>query len=202
MNDLIYEKECSIPKLLANDIILLYEKSVSSHYQGLTQGGVNIDIKNTTDFSITDNTHVPEWNKINNFLKTELFKHIRNYHFEFCKKYPQFTSPVSNSSDIYYIDTLQIQRYKKNVGHFKYHNDYSQKRNGDYRILTYIWYLNDVIDGGETEFFGDNKCRITPKSGKIVIFPATWTHMHSGLMPRSDDKYIITGWLYIRTIQQ
>ena len=61
--------------------------------------------------------------------------------------------------------------------------------------LTYIWYLNDVIEGGETEFFGNYK--IKPEVGKLVLFPACWSFPHCGLMPISSNKYIITGWLYL-----
>ena len=32
--------------------------------------------------------------------------------------------------------------------------------------------------------------------GKLLIFPATWTYMHRGNVPISEDKYIVTGWLY------
>jgi hypothetical protein len=57
-----------------------------------------------------------------------------------------------------------------------------------------MWYLNDVEEGGETEFFGNYK--IKPETGKFVLFPATWTYPHAALVPRSGDKYIITGWFY------
>ena len=62
------------------------------------------------------------------------------------------------------------------------------------RHITFIWYLNDVNDGGETAFDGIYKIR--PKSGKLVLFPASWTYPHCGKMPLSSDKYIITGWIY------
>jgi hypothetical protein len=55
--------------------------------------------------------------------------------------------------------------------------------------------LNDVIEGGETDFFaGDIKIR--PKKGTLIFFPSSWTYPHSGKMPMSSNKYIITGWLY------
>jgi hypothetical protein len=60
--------------------------------------------------------------------------------------------------------------------------------------LTYIWYLNDVNEGGETIIWDNHK--IKPTTGKLLLFPATWTYPHSGLMPISNDKYIITGWIY------
>ena len=60
------------------------------------------------------------------------------------------------------------------------------------------WYLNDVEDGGETEFCGDFTIR--PEVGKLIFFPASWCYPHRGKMPISGDKYIITGWLHINNI--
>ena len=92
--------------------------------------------------------------------------------------------------------SFMIQRYKANSGRYSYHNDfwvdYEKKI---YRIVTYIWYLNSVDEGGETEFFG-GKIKIKPKSGTLVLFPASWTFPHSGKIPISSNKYIITGWIY------
>ena len=64
-----------------------------------------------------------------------------------------------------------------------------------YRVLTYLFYLNDVDEGGETEFYGGD-IKIKPKQGKMILFPSSWTYPHSGKMPVSSNKYIITGWIY------
>ena len=57
-----------------------------------------------------------------------------------------------------------------------------------------MMYLNDVDDGGETEFLYQKK-RIRPKQGRVLIFPAGFTHTHRGNPPLSGDKYILTSWL-------
>ena len=90
-----------------------------------------------------------------------------------------------------------IKKYDKNKGKFIYHNDFIiEKKNNMYRIITFIWYLNDVEEGGETEFCGDFTIR--PEVGKLIFFPASWCYPHRGKMPISSDKYIITGWLHIK----
>jgi hypothetical protein len=48
--------------------------------------------------------------------------------------------------------------------------------------------------GGETEFFYQD-CSIKPTRGTMVIAPAGFTHTHRGLVPRSNDKYILTSWV-------
>jgi predicted 2-oxoglutarate/Fe(II)-dependent dioxygenase YbiX len=94
-----------------------------------------------------------------------------------------------------------IQKYTQNIGKYIYHNDgfvYENDgknfKNEKYRVLTFLWYLNDVSEGGETEFFGDMK--IMPEAGKLILFPANWTFPHCAKTPISSDKYIITGWLF------
>ena len=90
-----------------------------------------------------------------------------------------------------------MQKYKKNSGRYIYHDDqHIDWKKNRYRILTFIWYLNDVITGGETEFFGTRE--IIPEAGKLVLFPSSWSYPHRGKMPISHDKYIITGWIYIK----
>lgn len=59
------------------------------------------------------------------------------------------------------------------------------------RYLTYLWYLNDVEEGGETEFV-DIGYRVAPRAGRLLMFPPYWMFQHAGLPPRSGDKYILS----------
>ena len=52
-----------------------------------------------------------------------------------------------------------------------------------------MFYLNDVKEGGETEFYHQN-LKVPPTQGSLVIFPAYFTHLHKGHIPITDDKYI------------
>jgi hypothetical protein len=54
-------------------------------------------------------------------------------------------------------------------------------------------YLNDVDEGGETEFLYQ-QVKIKPKRGTVVIWPGGFTHLHRGNPPLK-NKYIATGWL-------
>ena len=57
-----------------------------------------------------------------------------------------------------------------------------------------MFYLNDVQEGGETEFYYQD-LSIKPRKGTMVIAPAYFTHTHRGNVPISNDKYILTSWV-------
>jgi hypothetical protein len=57
-----------------------------------------------------------------------------------------------------------------------------------------VIYLNDVEYGGETNF-PLHEIAVTPKAGRIVFFPATWTHLHESRVPISSDKWIISSFI-------
>jgi hypothetical protein len=69
----------------------------------------------------------------------------------------------------------------------------SDNRETCHRLLAWMVYLNDVEEGGETEFLYQHK-RIKPKQGTLVIWPASFTHTHRGNSPLSNVKYVVTGW--------
>ena len=61
------------------------------------------------------------------------------------------------------------------------------------RKLVVQLYLNTIHEGGETEFLYLNK-RIKAKRGRLIIFPAAFTHTHRGNPPIGQDKYIVSTW--------
>lgn len=62
------------------------------------------------------------------------------------------------------------------------------------RYLVFLWYLNDVEEGGETQF-PDIGVSVAPRTGRLVVFPPYWMFQHAGLPPRSGDKYILSTYL-------
>ena len=63
------------------------------------------------------------------------------------------------------------------------------------RQLSIIVYLNDVAEGGET-VFTDLGISVTPKKGRILVFPSFCLFMHGGEPPKSNSKYIVVTWLH------
>jgi hypothetical protein len=62
------------------------------------------------------------------------------------------------------------------------------------RYLVFLWYLNDVEDGGETEFPGLG-VSVQPRTGRLLMFPPYWMYQHRGLAPRSGNKFIVSTYL-------
>lgn len=91
------------------------------------------------------------------------------------------------------IYTIKIQKTEPSGGYHVWHSE-DQTLEVKQRLLTFILYLNDVEDGGETEFLYLSR-RIKPKAGTLVIWPAGFTHTHRGNPPLKGSKYIVTGWV-------
>ena len=91
------------------------------------------------------------------------------------------------------IFQLKLQKTEIGEGYHMWHFE-SASRDVGGRLLSFILYLNDVEEGGETEFLYQHK-RVKPEKGTLVLFPASFTHTHRGNPPLSNSKYIITGWV-------
>ena len=104
------------------------------------------------------------------------------------------------------IDHYKLQKTTPTGGYHSWHCEFPPELPSDLnedqhfslytRYAVYTVYLNDIKEGGETEFLYQSK-RIPPKKGSICIFPSSYTHLHRGNPPLSDTKYIMTGWLHI-----
>ena len=86
---------------------------------------------------------------------------------------------------------IKVQRTEIGQGYHMWHFESNTHTN---RILAWMLYLNDVEEGGETEFLYQHKW-VKPKAGTMLIWPAAFTHTHRGNPPLSNTKYIMTGWV-------
>jgi hypothetical protein len=109
--------------------------------------------------------------------------------------YPLYVEKYSviRQADPHKVYTVKVQKTVPGGGYHVWHYEDSSRTQCQ-RILTFIIYLNDIDEGGETEFLYLGK-RIQPKEGRVVIWPSGFTHTHRGNPPLKDSKYIITGWV-------
>lgn len=202
-NKYIYINENSLSKELCKDIINLFEVEEFKH-KGVVGKGIDKNVKDTTDYTINPNNK--KWNKIHSFLNKELTNNIKSYVKNLNKNNcinnsEQLTSYIEYNYFINYklfYNSFMIQKYNKNSGRYIYHNDFIVDfSNKSHRVITYLWYLNDVTEGGETVI--EDNIKITPRAGKLLLFPACWTYPHCGKIPVSDNKYILTGWILTKS---
>ncbi len=187
--------------------------------KGITCKGLDELVKKSLDLH-SENWTGEGWAIIYGVLQDALHSSIIKYYEELGDKF--FPYPTTNDSG------FQIQHYKTNEGKYEFHNDFLIDERG-FRTLAYIFYLNDVEEGGETEFYkaeptahkaeptahkaeptahkaeptahkaeptAHNGLKVRAEQGKLLLFPSLWTYAHKGNMPISNDKYIITGWIY------
>jgi len=120
----------------------------------------------------------------------------------------EFFNTLGNSIDKYKEDiklldipamrwyNMLVQRTiaDESEAYHKWHCENAGRKDAD-RAMVYTLYLNDDFEGGETEYLYQ-KYRCKPETGKLVIFPASYTHIHRGGLLMSGTKYIATGWTF------
>lgn len=88
---------------------------------------------------------------------------------------------------------LMMKRYMNNgAEQFQPHFD-SIGEKAD-RYLVFLWYLNDVQEGGATRFV-DLDIEVQARVGRLLVFPPYWMYQHAGMPPRSNPKYIVSTYL-------
>lgn len=93
----------------------------------------------------------------------------------------------------WYIQGINVQHYAPKQGYYKWHCERCGAFNST-RHLVFSTFLNTVTEGGHTEFLYQKRA-VEPTIGKTIIWPADWTYTHKGRVSKTQDKYIITGWL-------
>ena len=179
LSTFIYIKKDTLPKSFCSNVIEKFEQD-DRKKQGVVGSGINLDMKISCDLNISE---YDDWNTFDEVFYKSLNSELHEYS-DFVPDIFKLWDINLDGNDTGY----QIQRTRPG-DFYNWHHD-----SVGTRILTFIWYLNDVKHNGYTEFLDGTK--IQPETGKFVIFPATWNYMHRGVSPKDETKYICTGWIY------
>ena len=138
--------------------------------QELQKKGIDENKKKSTDITISPNKLSDPKYKIFQDYFSELQKCFMDYReqWPFVK---EFLTKIN-------IGPFNIQKYFPGDHFSQIHSE----RTGLatlHRIFAFMTYLNDVNDGGTTDFdhYG---LKIKPEKNKTLIWPAEWTHAHTG----------------------
>jgi len=103
-----------------------------------------------------------------------------------------------NNMNFYYT-CFKIQKTLPKEGYHVWHIEHGHGMDYESRAFAYSIFLNDVEEGGETEFL-NQAVRVKPKTGRIAIWPAGFPYLHRGNPPLSGEKYILTSWMMLRIV--
>jgi len=178
-----------ISDIECDNAIQYYEKQndLNKTYDRLQSENANTTLKN--DKAITLNEDVTAW--------FEDFKPLL-LNFDLALRHYQDSTGVLSAYGLesFKYTNLKIQKTLPTQGYHVWHLEHSHSKDNPYRALVFTIYLNDVDEGGETEFLHQSM-RTKPVKGRIVIFPAAFPYLHRGNPPLKGEKYIMTSWLLL-----
>lgn len=204
-----------------------FEKS--EHRQpGETGGGYDPNKKRSTDIVVTDHSEYRELlQPVIQATTRQMLEYFRKYHLAMIGPLG-LTAPDPETGELtaitdenfervgvpmmprllqhlFRVGTINAQKYEQQSGGYTYwHSEVFPEQPDNealHRVLLFMFYLNDVAEGGETAFYYQQRS-VQPQAGRMVIAPAYFTHSHCGHVPLSGDKYILTSWVLFNRAEQ
>lgn len=148
------------------------------------QGTINKAIKDSIDLTVMPTaTAIPF--SYHHVLKECFDEYLKKYRFS------RFNMSIR--------EPIKIQYYPPGGGYKLWHMERGSLDEPIVRRhLVFMTFLNDVTEGGGTEFLYQNLC-IKAEKGLTLIWPAEWMFTHRGQVSHTQEKYIITGWLSLNS---
>jgi|TARA_R110001632_G_scaffold4171_1_gene17888 hypothetical protein len=169
-----------IDPTLCDKLIDYHKKNKEYKTIGFVGAGV-IDkrIKDSTDSSFYNSSNNPHIQLFFKQLSDKLIIYMEKYKIK-----ENVMTDVCNN----------IQHYDPKAGYPFLH--YERAQDCKSRQLVYMLYLNTVTDKGGTRF-PYQKITTPATKGNLIIWPAEFTHPHHGIISKTQEKYIATGWFDI-----
>ncbi|TQV72234.1 2OG-Fe(II) oxygenase [Aliikangiella marina] len=225
MHNFIIEFKQALTPEFCDSLIAKFEQD-SNKQPGRTGAGVDVTKKDSIDLFISEQPDWQnECTAINQSVTRAMIEYVKQYPMMLTGAIsPSYVDPKTKQPKafshtdiqqlseqqlleligaIYRLDAINMQKYFKGKGgyhhwhseHYPHPTDPGQK--SLHRVLLWLIYLNDIEEGGETDFFYQN-AKVKPTKGSIVVAPCGFTHTHRGSIPVSSDKYVLASWVMYR----
>jgi hypothetical protein len=173
--------EGALPAAFCEQLIASFQQTVDRHVVRRPGWRAGLDASSWTELDVSA---LADEAFMGYFYK-QIDDHLAAYNQRLGLTIPVPPSPL--------ISQMRIKRYVAGSGEgFQPHFDAIYEVAN--RYLVFLWYLNDVAEGGETEFC-DLGISIPARTGKLLMFPPYWMYQHTGRPPLSGDKYILSMYL-------
>ena len=165
VKDFIYHAKNTLTLEECKSLIHFYESNEEYHEDGtMGVGEVDYNKKKCSEMYISTNSMHSQseyFSSVNRSLIDNIGKYKKDY-------------PFLEELFIWDVTSyFKLKKYLPKEAYFQTHCENSGHRNGDgeRRMIAWMIYLNDVMDGGETEF--PTQCKkFAPRAGDVLIWPA------------------------------
>ena len=180
---------------LCDKIIDIFEENKSYHIDR-PKAHIDLNIKDTS-ISLLD---LQKDKEVIDLLYT-IDDVLRKCYDKYTQKYKESDLHRNMMTKKPLIREFKVQKTLPGEGFLAWHHEryLGGSEHTEKRFLVYSIYLNDINDGGETEFLYQ-KMLVPPKKGTVCLFPAEFTHVHRGNTPKKEIKYILTGWFFQKNL--
>ena len=175
-----------------SDYIAIYDNAFSEelcqlclkmfHDDAYPKGAHEAEWRRCREMTLIDQS--PQWEVVKAVL--------RHYYYRYREERKSGVLNYANMLEAPNIFCYQVDTEKPNI--FNTHADAWNFPTAT-RQVSLIVYLNDVAEGGETNFV-DLGVKVSPKQGRLLLFPSHFTYMHRGEAPLSGPKYIMVSWIH------
>ena len=182
-NNFIYEYQNFVDDKLCDSLIEMIELEQDDIISSNKSSTKN-KIRNNIAFNITQLSEQYKFIKIVDMEASRIIsKSITQYINDnlFVNKYSDLSRKNINFS------MELIYRFYDKTDYYNWHVDSTE--NGHF-VLSIIIYLNDDFEGGSTLFLED-KVKVNPKKGSVLVFPCDMRTIHKGTKVKSGTKKII-----------
>lgn len=178
-----------IPSAVCENLITLFESKETQESDFTRVSSMEWDGGHYRKFLESEIVYIPGFKEYVMPLYSAAQRSYARYASHFGEFFPQKIG----------FENFRMKRYDPNgYDQFGWHVDVGDFQSAR-RFLVMFFYLNDVEEGGETEFKyinGKTFGTITPKCGRMVVFPPTWMFPHIGQKPISGPKYILSTYAH------